>query len=120
MIREFFSIGSISISPFGVLMVAAFLGAWAQLRWYVKRLGLGDDEDASALLLAAGIGGIVGAKIYYAALYGDWRLLIDRSGLVWYGALALGTLSVLWVIRRRRLPLPATAVAASCDTVGST
>jgi phosphatidylglycerol:prolipoprotein diacylglycerol transferase len=47
---------------------------------------------------------ILGAKIDYAALYRDWRLLFDRSGLVWYGALILATLALLWVIRRRGLP----------------
>ncbi|MDH3744902.1 MAG: prolipoprotein diacylglyceryl transferase [Acidobacteriota bacterium] len=117
MIQELFRVGPVAISPFGVLMVVAFLAAWAQLRWGVRRLGVGDDEDASALLLAAGIGGIVGAKIYYAGLYRDWRLFFDRSGLVWYGAFILGTLAVLWVIRRRRLPrwrtLDATAPSAA-------
>ncbi len=103
MIRELFHIGSLSISPFGLMMVLAFMAGYFQLRWGVRRLELGDNEDASALVLAAGIGGVVGAKIYYAILYGDWGLIIDRSGLVWYGGLILGTLAVLWTIRRRRL-----------------
>jgi phosphatidylglycerol:prolipoprotein diacylglycerol transferase len=103
MIRELFHIGSLSISPFGLMMVAAFLAAYFQLRWGLRRLGAGDDEDASAIVLAAGLGGIVGAKLYYAALAGDWRLIFDRSGLVWYGGFVLGVLAVLWVIRRRRL-----------------
>jgi phosphatidylglycerol:prolipoprotein diacylglycerol transferase len=112
MIRELFSIGPLAISPFGVMMVIAFLAAWAQLRWGVRRLGIGDEEDASALLLAGGIGGILGAKIYYAVLHQDWHYLFDRSGLVWYGAAILGTLSVLWVIRRRELELWPTLDAA--------
>lgn len=113
MIRELFQIGPLSISPFGVLMVIAFVAAYLQLRWGLRRLDAGDDEDASALVLAAGLGGIVGAKIYYAALYGDWRLLFDRSGLVWYGGLLLGMLSVIWVLRRRRLPAWSAADAAA-------
>ena len=113
MIRELFSIGPISISPFGVMLVAAFLSAYATLRWTAKRLELGDEEDASALLLAAGIGGVVGGKIYYAALYGDWRLLFDRSGLVYYGALLLGAAAVWWTARRRELPFPRVADAAA-------
>lgn len=112
MIRELFNIGPLAISPFGVMMVIAFLAAWAQLRWGVRRLGIGDEEDASAMLLAAGVGGIVGAKIYYAILHHDWRYLFDRSGLVWYGAAILGTLSVLWVIRRRKLLIWPTLDAA--------
>ena len=113
MIRELFSIGPVAISPFGVLLVAAFLAAYATLSWSAKRLGVGNEEDASALLLAAGIGGVVGGKIYYAALYGDWRLLFDRSGLVFYGALVLGALAVWWTARRRKLSFPRVADAGA-------
>lgn len=126
MIRELFSIGPIAISPFGVMLVAAFLGAYATLTWSAKRMQLGNEEDASALLLAAGIGGVVGGKIYYAALYGDWRLLFDRSGLVFYGALVLGAAAVYWTSRRRRLPFakvadagaPAVAVGYAIGRIG--
>jgi phosphatidylglycerol:prolipoprotein diacylglycerol transferase len=104
MIREIFHIGSFSISPFGVMLVLAFLASYLQLRWGMKHLGIGDEEDASAIVFAAGLGGILGAKIYYAILNGDWRLLFDRSGLVWYGGFTLGTAGVIWMMRRRRLP----------------
>jgi phosphatidylglycerol:prolipoprotein diacylglycerol transferase len=126
LIRELFHIGPLGISPFGIMMVAAFLAAYAQLRWGLRRLGLGGEEDASALLFAGGVGGIVGAKIYYAILYQDWRLLFDRSGLVWYGGFILGTLAILWVMRRRALPLwptldaltPALALGYALGRVG--
>lgn len=126
MIRELFSIGPIAISPFGVMLVLAFLSAYATLAWCFRRLRLGNDEDASALLLAAGIGGVAGGKIYYAALYGDWRLLFDRSGLVFYGALLLGAVAVWWMARRRRLPFagvadagaPAVAVGYAIGRIG--
>lgn len=104
MISELFSIGPLSISPFGVLLVAAFVSAWAQLQWGLRRMGVGDAEDASAMVLAAGIGGILGAKIYYAILYRDWSLLLQRFGLVWYGGFVLGAAAVIWVAYRRRLP----------------
>lgn len=104
MIQELFRIGPIAISPFGVMLVGAFLSGYWQLRSGMKRLGVGDDDDASSILFAAGVGGIVGAKVYYALLYGDWHLLLERSGLVWYGGFLLATVLVLWVVRRRRLP----------------
>jgi phosphatidylglycerol:prolipoprotein diacylglycerol transferase len=104
MINELFSIGPLSISPFGVMLVAAFVAAWAQLQWGLRRLGVGDAEDASALVLAGGIGGILGAKIYYAILYRDWSLLFQRFGLVWYGGFVVGALAVIWVAYRRGLP----------------
>ena len=104
MIQELFHIGSFSISPFGVMLVLAFLGSFLQLRWGMRKLGIGDEEDASALIFAAGVGGIVGAKVYYAILNQDWHLLFDRSGLVWYGGFVLGTAAVLFTVHRRRLP----------------
>ena len=111
MIQELFRIGPLSISPFGVLLVAAFLTAFFQLHRNLRRVGVADEEAASALVFAGGVGGVVGAKLYYAALHGDWRLLLDRSGLVWYGGFLLGTAAILWTIRRRRLPGWATADA---------
>jgi phosphatidylglycerol:prolipoprotein diacylglycerol transferase len=104
MIQELFHIGSFSFSPFGLTLVCAFLASYLQLRWGMRRLDAGDEEDASTLVFAAGLGGIVGAKVYYALLYRDWHLLLDRSGLVWYGGFVVGAAAVLLVIRRRRLP----------------
>jgi len=113
MIQELFRVGPVAISPFGVLLVAAFLSALLELRRNLKRVGIDDPDAASSLVFAGGIGGVVGAKIYYAILYGDWRLLFDRSGLVWYGGFLLGTAAVLWVMRRRRLPFWPTLDAAT-------
>jgi phosphatidylglycerol:prolipoprotein diacylglycerol transferase len=86
-----------------VLLVLAFIASYLQLLWGMRRFGLGDDEDASAIIFAAGVGGIVGGKVYYALLNMDWRLLFDRSGLVWYGGLILGALAVLFTLHRRGL-----------------
>ncbi|MCZ6508406.1 MAG: prolipoprotein diacylglyceryl transferase [Acidobacteria bacterium] len=126
MIPELFHLGSISISPFGPAMVAAFMVAWAQLRWGLRQYDLLDEENASAILLAAGVGGIVGAKVYYAMLYGDWHLLFSRSGLVFYGGLIGGALAVVWAARRRNMPVlrvfdvgaPAVAIGYAIGRVG--
>ncbi len=114
MIQELFKIPyfGIPISPFGVMLVAAFVASYLQLRWGLIHQGVGDDEDASALVFAAGVGGIVGSKVYYAILYGDWHLLLDRSGLVWYGGFFLGAVAVIWTLRKRKLPAWQTADAA--------
>ncbi|MCL4836416.1 MAG: prolipoprotein diacylglyceryl transferase [Thermoanaerobaculia bacterium] len=104
MIQELFRIGPIAISPFGVMMVLAFLAGYAELRRNLLATGAGDDDDASSLVFAAGLAGIAGAKVYYAALYRDFGLLFERSGLVWYGGFLAGVAAVLWVAHRRRIP----------------
>ncbi len=108
MISELFRIGPLSVSPFGVMLVAALFAASLQLRWGLRRTGASASraaDDAAALLLAGAVGGIVGGKAYYALLYGDWRLLYSRAGLVWYGGFLVGAAAVLLVMRRRRMPL---------------
>lgn len=113
MIQELFHVGPFAISPFGVMLVAAFLAAYAQLSRGLVRFGAGDADAASALVFAAGVGGIVGAKAYYAILYGDWRLLFERYGLVWYGGFLLGATAVVFTMRRRRMPVWSTLDAAA-------
>lgn len=104
MYPEIFRIGDFAISSFGLMLVVAFVASYFQLAYGLRRLGAGNEEDASAVVFAAGLAGIVGSKIYYAILHGDWSLLLDRSGLVWYGGFLLGTAAVLFVVIRRRLP----------------
>ena len=110
---EILRIGDFPVSSFGLMLVLSFVAAYFQLRWGLRKLGAGDEDDAAALVFAAGFFGIVGAKVYYALLYQNWRLLFDRSGLVWYGGFALAVVAVLWTVRRRRLPAWPTADAMS-------
>src|ERR1043165_2234608 len=90
------------ITTFGLMMFLAFIAAgWVLSRPFLaaggvrprqfRRYGLSDDL-ASSMVMAAAIGGIVGAKVYYAILFRDWHLLFDRAGLVWYGGLIGGFL----------------------------
>ena len=86
-----FKFGSFEITTFGLMMFAAFIvGGWVLTRQF-RRYGLSEDA-ASNIVLAAAVGGIVGAKIYYAILFRDWHTLLDRAGLVWYGGLIGGFL----------------------------
>lgn len=119
MIRELFRIGSFPISPFGLMMVLAFVTAYLQLRWGLRKLGAGDEEDASSVVFAGCLGGIIGAKVYYAVLHHDWRLLFDRSGLVWYGGFLVAAVAILWVVRRRGMPpWPTVDAGAAALAVG--
>ena len=108
MIDELFSIGSFSISPFGVMLVLSLFAAYWQLRRTMEHFQIGGEEDASALVFAVGLSGIVGGKVYYAILNSDWQAIYSRAGIVWYGAFLGGFLALLWTIRRRRLPFART------------
>jgi phosphatidylglycerol:prolipoprotein diacylglycerol transferase len=101
---ELFRIGDFPISSFGLMLVLAFVASYFQLRWGLRKLGVGGEDDAAALVFAAGFFGIVGAKVYYAILYQDVGLLFDRSGLVWYGGFLLALAALLWTVHRRKLP----------------
>src|ERR1041385_6234510 len=94
--------GNFEITTFGLMMFLAFITAGWVLTRQFRRYGLGDDL-ASSMVMAAAIGGIVGAKIYYAILFRDWHLLFDRAGLVWYGGMIGGTLAASWLLVKRRV-----------------
>ena len=90
------------ITTFGLMMFLAFIvGGWVLTRQF-RRYGL-TDELASSMVLAAAVGGIVGAKVYYAVLFRDWHLLFDRAGLVWYGGLIGGFLGCWFLLWRRKV-----------------
>ena len=110
--------GSFEITTFGLMMFAAFIvGGWVLAR-ECRRYGLSEDL-ASSIVMAAAIGGIVGAKIYYAVLFRDWHLLFDRAGLVWYGGLMGGAVAVSWLLIRRKVDfLNAADAAAPALAVG--
>ena len=108
MIEELFSIGSFSISPFGVMLVVSLFAAYWQLRRTMLHFQIGDEDDASAILFAVGFFGILCGKIYYAILFNDWRLIFDRAGIVWYGSFIGGLVALLWTLKRRRLPIART------------
>jgi len=104
-------LGRITITSFGVMMVAAFLaGNWV-MRRRLRELER-DPRLADDVMLAALLGGLAGAKIYYVILH--WQLtagdpagmLFSRAGLVWYGGLIGGAAAVIWLVRRRAVGVP--------------
>lgn len=86
------------ISSFGAMMALGFLvGYWISLP-RMKEEGL-DPEDAANLLMVIMLGGVFGAKLYYAIsfnlIYGDpfWDSMFSRGGLVFYGGFIGGGLA---------------------------
>ncbi len=97
-------------TSFGLMLGLAFLTAGWLTSLELQRKGYQKDA-AWTLLMGALIGGIVGAKLYYAFL--NWPTLVrfplqtlfSRAGLVWYGGFIGGTLGVIYMARREKLPI---------------
>ncbi|MBX3146580.1 MAG: prolipoprotein diacylglyceryl transferase [Gemmatimonadales bacterium] len=120
-----FRIGTFEITGFGILMMLAFLvGGWL-VSLELRRRGWNEEYGAD-IVVAAVIGGIVGAKLWYVALTGDPGALFSRGGLVWYGGFLGGVLAVILNGWRRQVPIrvtmnlvaPALAAAYAVGRVG--
>jgi phosphatidylglycerol:prolipoprotein diacylglycerol transferase len=95
-------LGDFTLTGYGIMMMFAFLVAgWVYAR-EVERAGQ-DAAIAWDSVVFAVIGGLGGAKLYYAVLVGDMRALFSRGGLVWYGGFAGGTLAVFAYMWWKRL-----------------
>lgn len=108
--------GPIGIHSYGLMLATAFITVVFVLQYELKRRGF-VAEQASAIVMAAALGGIVGAKLYSALLDGtiNLREIFSTSGLVWYGGLIGGCLAVTIVILRSPNPFFPTV-----DIVGPT
>ena len=109
------------ISSFGVLMALGFLASWWIVGKRFEEHGM-DPELSSTIVLYAAIGGIMGAKLYYAVDVGLVRgegdflgKLLSRGGITWYGGLLGGILCTTIGTRIHEIPtrLVASAVAAA-------
>jgi phosphatidylglycerol---prolipoprotein diacylglyceryl transferase len=97
-------IGPINITGYGVMMMVGFLmGGWLMDR-SLRQRGWNHDYAAD-MTVAAVIGGIVGAKLWYVVATGDMGSLFSRGGLVWYGGFVGGLLAVLFNGWRLKVPL---------------
>lgn len=96
--------GRFTVTGYGIMMMFAFLVAgWVYAR-EVARAGM-DPAIAWDSVVFAVIGGLLGGKLYYAALVGDPRALLSRGGLVWYGGFAGGLIAVFAYMWWKKLPI---------------
>ena len=96
-----FAIGPLSLTGFGLAMMAAFgMAHWVSQEVLEQR---GDDPMVmNDVTFAALIGTIVGAKIYYAVLEGSVRALWSRGGFVFWGGFIGAVVLCAIVIRWRK------------------
>jgi phosphatidylglycerol:prolipoprotein diacylglycerol transferase len=116
-------LGPLEITGYGIMMMVGFLvGGWLIGR-ELRRLGLNENYSQD-IVVAAVIGGVVGAKLWYVALTGDG--LFDRGGLVWYGGFLGGAAAVMLTGHWRKVPpswtahlaAPALAAAYALGRIG--
>ncbi len=115
-----FEIRGVQFTSFGLMLGLSFLAAgWIGSLEFERK---GYDKDVAwTLVMGALIGGIVGAKLYYAFL--NWPELVarpfhslfSRAGLVWYGGLLGGTLGVIMALKRLRVPIGVGADVAAAS-----
>ncbi len=110
-------LGPLTVTGYGLMMMVAFLVAGWLISLELVRRRL-NTHYASDIVIAALVGGVVGAKVWYTVLTGDPAALFSRGGLVWYGGFLGGVVFVLangWRLKvpaRWTIQLCAPALAA--------
>jgi len=108
----FIHLGPLEVTGYGLMMMVAFLMAGWTLQVDLRRRQASEDYAAD-LVFASVIGGIIGAKVWYVLLTGEWDALLRRGGFVWYGGFLGGAVGVLVNGWRRRVPTRWTAELAA-------
>ncbi len=101
-------LGPLEVTGYGLMLMAGFLlGGWlAGLQ--LREVGL-REEYAGDIVVAAVVGGVIGAKLWYVVLTQDLGALFSRGGMVWYGGFIGGAVAVALNSWRLRVPIRWTA-----------
>lgn len=97
-----YQLGPLNFTGFGFAMLLSFVIAQIILQNEMKRRGQ-DANAAGDMIFAAVIGGLLGAKLYYAILMGDVESLLSRAGFVFWGGLIGGIIAVTAVVMRKKI-----------------
>ncbi len=103
-----FEVGGFQVGSYGLLMALGFLVTGFLLAREMPRRGM-EGDWAWEIVLAAAVGGVVGARLLAVAedipalLADPFDTLFARGGLTWYGGFIGGAGSVLFVFWRRKL-----------------
>lgn len=97
-------LGPLELTGYGLMMMVAFLMAGWAIQLDLRRRAL-DEDYAADIVIAGVIGGLLGAKLWYVFITGEWDALLRRGGFVWYGGFLGATAAILLAGWRRRVPL---------------
>jgi phosphatidylglycerol:prolipoprotein diacylglycerol transferase len=107
-----YRIGPLEITGFGVAMLLAFVIGQLAATEELNRRGQ-DGEIMADVTVAAVIGGLLGAKLYYAMLVGDISAIFSRAGFVFWGGLIGGMAATAFVVMRKKASFAALSDAAA-------
>lgn len=108
MIPDLFRFGPIPIHSFGLMLVCALLLGWKRYELCLRQCGE-RAELAEPLVFAAGVGGIIGARILYLISFPSDVMadpigtIFGGAGFVFFGGFLGGMFAVWWVIRKERV-----------------
>ncbi|HUQ48269.1 MAG TPA: prolipoprotein diacylglyceryl transferase family protein [Gemmatimonadaceae bacterium] len=116
--------GPFQATGFGLAMLLAFVIGQIILTRELERRGV-DTTPVGDMIFAAVIGGLLGAKIYYAILMHDVGSLMSRAGFVFWGGLIGGIIAVIAVVLKKKLGVakmsdPSALALAAAYSVGRT
>ena len=99
-----FNLGPLQFTGFGIAVLLAFgIAQVVTQRELARRGHLAESHATPDILLAALLGTLVGAKLYYVVLTGDPRAILSRGGFVFWGGF-IGSVLFCWIaIRRKKL-----------------
>jgi phosphatidylglycerol:prolipoprotein diacylglycerol transferase len=97
-----YQLGPLQLTGFGLAILLTFVIAQIISQNELDRRGY-DGSVMGDLVFAAVVGGLVGAKLYYAILAGDLSSLTSRAGFVFWGGLIGGILATALVMWRKKL-----------------
>jgi phosphatidylglycerol:prolipoprotein diacylglycerol transferase len=99
-----FSIGPLQFTAFGIAVVMSFMVAQMISQEEMKRLGH-DPAPIADMIFGAVVGGLLGAKLYFVVVLGNWDALFTRGGFVFWGGLIGGAIGVLLIARFKKVPI---------------
>jgi phosphatidylglycerol:prolipoprotein diacylglycerol transferase len=110
--RTAFTIGSVDVQWYGVIISIGLLLAIAFGMSQTKKYGLNPDKVLDCVIGGI-VGGIVGARTYYVAMSwdeyaGDWKSIINirEGGLAIYGGIIGSLLVALIVAKIKKVSIP--------------
>ena len=99
-----FDLGPLQFTGFGLAVLLAFgIAQIVAQRELARRGHVAESEATPDVVLAALLGTLVGAKVYFVVLTGDVGALLSRGGFVFWGGF-IGSVVFCWIaIRHKKL-----------------